>query len=67
MSLKLNETAPNFTLLNTLKKEVKLNELKGKNVVLLFFPLAFTGVCTNELCSVRDSLADYNQLNATIF
>jgi peroxiredoxin len=67
MSLKLNENAPNFTLLNTLKKEVKLSEMKGKNVVLLFFPLAFTGVCTNELCSVRDSLADYNQLNANVY
>lgn len=67
MSLKLNENAPNFTLLNTLKKEVKLSEMKGKNVVLLFFPLAFTGVCTNELCSARDSLADYNQLNANVY
>ncbi len=67
MSLKLNEPAPNFTLLNTLKKEITLSDRKGKNIVLLFFPLAFTGVCTNELCSVRDNLNSYNDLNAEVF
>ncbi len=67
MSLKLNEHAPNFTLLNTLKKEITLSDRKGKNIVLLFFPLAFTGVCTNELCSVRDNLNSYNDLNAEVY
>lgn len=67
MSLKINEVAPNFKLVNTEKKEIALSDLKGKNTVLLFFPLAFTSVCTSELCSIRDNYAIYNQLNAEVF
>lgn len=67
MSLKTGEKAPSFRLFNTQKKEVKLEDLKGKNVVLLFFPLAFTGTCTAELCGVRDDLAAYNNTNAEVF
>lgn len=67
MSLTINQTAPNFKLFNTDKKEVSLSDLKGKNVVLLFFPLAFTGTCTAELCSVRDNYGNYNDLNAVVF
>lgn len=63
----IGQKAPDFTLFNTLKKEVSLAEQKGKNVVLLFFPLAFTSTCTAELCSMRDNLAFYNGMNATIF
>lgn len=66
MSL-LNKPAPAFKLTNTDKKEVSLNEYKGKNVLLLFFPLAFTSVCTAELCSVRDNIALYNTANAVVF
>jgi peroxiredoxin len=43
-----------------------LVEYRGKNVLLLFFPLAFTSVCTSELCSVRDNLATYNHLEAEV-
>ncbi|MEL6989466.1 MAG: redoxin domain-containing protein, partial [Bacteroidota bacterium] len=47
--------------------EVKLEDFQGKsNVVLLFFPLAFTGVCTTEMCSMRDNLGTYNNLNAEV-
>jgi len=67
MSIALNQTAPEFTLHNTLKAEVSLSSLKGKNVVLLFFPLAFTSTCTVELCTVRDNLSAYNALNAEVF
>lgn len=67
MALPVNTQAPDFTLFNTEKKETRLSEQRGKNVLLLFFPLAFTGTCTKELCSVRDTLADYNNLNATVF
>lgn len=67
MSLEINSNAPEFKLFNTEKKEVSLSEQKGKNVVLLFFPLAFTSVCTAELCSVRDNYAMYNGLNAVVF
>lgn len=67
MSLSKGQMAPNFTLYNTTKTEITLSDLKGKNVVLLFFPLAFTSTCTAELCSVRDELATYNSLNAIVF
>lgn len=42
-------------------------ELGKENIVLAFFPLAFTPVCTNELCQFRDSMAQYNSLNARIY
>lgn len=66
MSLKIGDTAPSFTLKSTEKKDVSLSDYSGKNVVVLFFPLAFTGVCTDELCSVRDHKSDYDQLNAEV-
>jgi peroxiredoxin len=65
--LPLNEKAPDFKLLNTEKKEVSLSEQNGSNVLLLFFPLAFTSTCTAELCSIRDNYAMYNTLNAKVF
>ncbi len=66
MAIKAGDKAPNFTLYNTKKEEVSLEDYKGKNVVLLFFPLAFTGVCTEELCSMRDNIGDYEKLDASI-
>lgn len=65
--IKIKQEAPNFKLYNTDKKEVELSTLRGKNVLLLFFPLAFTSTCTAELCSVRDNLTMYNNLNAVVF
>ena len=59
--------APDFTLRDTDKNEVKLSDQLGKNVLLLFFPMAFTGVCTAELCSVRDTLDKYNDLEAVVY
>jgi peroxiredoxin len=67
MSLKIGDKATDFKLYNTDKKEVNLSEQHGKNVLLLFFPLAFTNVCTAELCSVRDNLSMYNGLNAIVY
>ena len=66
MSISIGQTAPDFTLHNTEKNKVSLADFRNKNVLILFFPLAFTGVCTNELCSMRDSLAEYNNLNAEV-
>lgn len=63
----VGQPAPDFTLYNTEKQKVTLSEQKGKNVVLLFFPQSFTGVCTEELCSVRDNLSKYESLNAQVF
>lgn len=45
---------------------VSLEDFRGKNVVLLFFPAAFTGVCTAELCAMRDDIATYQKLDAQI-
>ncbi|MCB0516390.1 MAG: peroxiredoxin [Chitinophagales bacterium] len=66
MSSLLGKPAPSFTLYNTQKEAVSLSDFQGKKVVLLFFPLAFTAVCTAELCSARDNMHQYEKLNAQI-
>jgi peroxiredoxin len=63
MELKVGQQAPDFSLYNTEKKEVSLSSLREQNVLLLFFPLAFTSTCTEELCSVRDNLKMYEELS----
>lgn len=67
MTLNIGDNAPSFTLKDTNLAAVNLEDYKGKTVVLLFFPMAFTGVCTNELCFMRDNLNKYSGLNAEIF
>jgi peroxiredoxin len=67
MSIQIGQTAPDFTLYNTDKQQVTLSSLRGKNVLLLFFPFAFTGTCTKELCATRDNLTVYQGLNAEVF
>jgi peroxiredoxin len=66
-SIQLGQPAPNFTLFNSDKQQVSLSDYAGQNVLLLFFPQAFTGTCTKELCSTRDNIALYNQANARVF
>lgn len=61
------QEAPDFTLYNTEKQKVTLSDYRGKNVLLLFFPQAFTSTCTKELCSTRDNIALYDQANAQVF
>jgi glutaredoxin-dependent peroxiredoxin len=67
MALKIGDKAPEFNLFSTDKTEVTLSSLSGKNVVLLFIPAAFTGVCTEEFCSIRDEIKDYENLNAQVY
>ncbi|HEY4209116.1 MAG TPA: redoxin domain-containing protein [Puia sp.] len=67
MSVQVGQPAPAFSLYDSEKKKVSLEDFKGKNVVLLFFPQAFTGTCTKELCSMRDNIALYDQVNAQVF
>ena len=67
MAITIGQQAPDFSLYNTEKQKVTLSELKGNSVVLLFFPQAFTGTCTTELCSVRDNIATYNNVAATVY
>ena len=64
--LKPGDKAPDFSVRASDKSQVHLKDFHGKNVVLLFFPLAFTSVCTKELCLMRDSLAEYEQLDTQI-
>lgn len=64
--LQTGDQAPDFTLPNHKREQVSLASLRGKTVVLAFFPAAFTGVCEKEMCSFRDSLAALNDLNATV-
>lgn len=64
--LNVGDKAPDFTLYNTEKQPVTLSHHHGKNVLLLFFPLAFTGTCTIELCSMRDHMHEYTDLNAEV-
>jgi len=67
MKIGIGEKAPEFTLYNSEKNKVSLADYKGKNVLLLFFPQAFTSVCTKELCGIRDNIALYNKMNAVVF
>lgn len=62
----LNTAAPDFKLHDTKRELVSLSDLKGKKVVVAFFPAAFTGVCEKELCAFRDAFASFDQLNATV-
>ena len=62
----LNETAPDFNLKNTDKNDIALSSYKGKTVVLAFYPGAFTGVCDTEMCTLRDSMNSFNDLNTTV-
>ena len=64
--ISIGQQAPNFALHTNAKETISLDSLKGKNVLLLFFPQAFTGVCTKELCGVRDNIAMYNNSTAEV-
>ncbi len=66
MAVEVGQAAPNFTLFDTDRKPRELSEFKGKNVVLAFFPGAFTGVCTKEMCTLQDQLGQYNTMNAQV-
>ncbi len=67
MSITAGQPAPDFSLYDSEKKQTTLSDNRDTNVVLLFFPLAFTSVCTAELCAVRDNLNWYNTVNAKVF
>ena len=66
MKIEIGQVAPEFSLFNSEKKLITLSELRGRNLLLLFFPLAFTSTCTKELCSVRDNIGLYNNSNASV-
>lgn len=67
MTLQPGQEAPDFSLYDTERERVTLSQQRGKTVLLLFFPAAFTSVCTAELCATRDNLSFYNTANAQVF
>jgi len=66
MALTIRQAAPAFKLFNSEKEEVSLSSFLGKKVIIHFFPQAFTGVCTTQLCTMRDNLNYYTDLNAVV-
>lgn len=67
MAAEVGQAAPDFTLFDSNKQPTKLSDSKGQNVVLAFFPGAFTGVCTTEMCTFRDRFDAFNSMNAQVF
>ena len=66
MAVEVGQQAPDFKLYDTDRKERSLSEFRGKNVVLAFYPGAFTGVCTTEVCTFRDRMDRLNSLNSQV-
>ena len=66
MTLSIGDVAPDFTLKNQHGEDITLSSYRGKNVVLVFFPFAFSGICTGELCEIRDNLGDFSNLDAEV-
>ncbi len=66
MPLQLQQPAPDFFLFDTSKRKISLADFRGKNVVLLFFPFAFSSTCTKELCEMRDNYSLYEDMNAEV-
>lgn len=61
MAIEVGDEAPDFELLDHQRNPVRLSSFRGaKNVAVVFYPLAFTGVCQGELCALRDSIADFS-------
>ncbi|MEO7310165.1 MAG: redoxin domain-containing protein [Chitinophagaceae bacterium] len=67
MPITVGQSAPLFTLWSSDKKEISLADYKGRNVLLLFYPMAYTSVCTAELCNIRDNIGRYSNVNAEVF
>ena len=60
------EPAPDFELVNQFGEPVRLSDFRGRNVVLVFYPFAFSGICTGELCEIRDNLALFEDADAAV-
>ncbi|MDQ0756044.1 peroxiredoxin [Arthrobacter sp. B3I4] len=62
----VGQAAPDFELVNQFGEPVRLTGLRGRTVVLVFFPFAFSGICTGELCELRDNLALFDEADAVV-
>lgn len=67
MSYQIGDKIPSFTLQDTEGTQITIEVGTNNHTVILFFPLAFSGVCTDELCSVRDNMKVYESLNAKVY
>lgn len=65
--MNIGDVAPHFSLYDTERKKVNLSDFTGKKIFLIFFPAAWTRVCTKEMCSVRDDFSFYEDLDITVF
>jgi len=66
MAAEVGQKAPEFTLVGTDLKAIGLKDFANKNVVLAFYPAAFTGVCEKELCTFRDALNDFASASTAV-
>lgn len=67
MAVEIGQPAPDFTLRNQHGESISLTDFGGKqHIALVFYPFAFTGVCTGELCEIRDSITDFTDEGATV-
>jgi peroxiredoxin len=67
MSLSVGDVAPEFSLPDQDKQVVSLADLRGTPVLLVFYPFAFSGLCTGELCQLRDELSEYTDAGVRVF
>ena len=66
MSISVGDTAPEFSLPDQDRQVVSLAELRGAPVLVVFYPFAFSGICTGELCQLRDELATYTDAGVRV-
>ena len=66
MPLQVGQQAPGFILPDTEKQKISLESFKGKNIVLFFFPMAWTSTCTKEMCTLQEDYSSYKKLNAEV-
>ncbi|MFF2319402.1 peroxiredoxin [Arthrobacter sp. NPDC058097] len=62
----VGQQAPDFTLANQFGEPVRLADFRGRNVVVVFYPFAFSGICTGELCEIRDNVAVFEHADAEV-
>lgn len=66
-AVNVGQEAPDFTLANEANEKVTLSELRGSPVVLVFYPFSFSGICTAEMCSIRDNYEGWMEKGAKVF